>query len=90
MSNSLKVWTCCLLRLCGFVLRFFGAVWFVSEMVREQMQQLVQCQWFCFSATALEKPYLSRNLRGNLPSLTVGSDPVCHMCVGIKICRLNI
>lgn len=44
---------------------------------------------FFLSATALKKLYLSRNWRGDLPSQTVGSDPACHMCVGIKVCKLT-
>lgn len=34
---------------------------------------------FFLFAPAL-KLYLSRNLRGDLPSQTVSSDPACHMC----------
>lgn len=34
---------------------------------------------FFLSATALEKLRVSRDLRGDLPSQTVGSDPACHI-----------
>lgn len=36
---------------------------------------------FSLSATALKKLCLSRNLRGDLPSQTAGSDQACHICV---------
>lgn len=34
---------------------------------------------FFLSATALKKLRVSRDLRGDLPSQTVGSDPACHI-----------
>lgn len=37
---------------------------------------------FPFSATALKKLRLSRNLIRDLPSQTIGPDPACHIHVG--------
>lgn len=34
---------------------------------------------FFLSATALKKLRVSRDLRGDLPSQAVGSDPACHI-----------
>lgn len=71
----------------------FEVLWCCLVCVRDgQRADAAACAMsvlFFFSATALEL-YLSRNLRSDLPSQTVGSDPACHMCVGMKVCKFNI
>lgn len=90
----------CFQQLEGLGLLFAQVVWVGFEVIwcclvcvgDGQRADAAACamSMFLLSATALRKLYLSRNLRGDLPSQTVGSDPACHICMGIKVCKLNI